>query len=164
MLLNDLQGDYPSYFIYGPLVFTTGTMQFYALFGNNAAALNALSFIGNPLVTQRGAQPSAEREELVLIAAPLFPHKLSKGYGNLPAAAVYSVNGTKIRSLKHLVAVLRDLKDEFVVFEFEQRGGETLVFPRKEMVDATEEILNDNGVRTQGSQDMMDVWQSKKGK
>jgi len=32
------------------------------------------------------------------------------------------------------------------------------------MVDATEEILTDNGVRTQGSQDMMEVWQGKKTK
>jgi len=99
-----------------------------------------------------------------LIAAPLFPHKLSKGYGNPFAAAVYSVNGTKIRSLKHLVALLRDLKDEFVTFEFDQRSGETLVFPRKEIVASTEEILTDNGIRTQGSQDMLDVWQGKKSK
>ena len=164
MLLADLLGEYPSYFIYGPLVFTKGTAQFFALFSNNANAMNALSFLGSPLVTQRGDAPSPEREELVLVAAPLFPHKLSKGYGNAPAAVVRSVNGTKIRSLKHLVAVLRDLKDEFVSFDYDQRSGETMVFPRKEMVDATEEILTDNGVRTQGSQDMMDVWQGKKSK
>jgi hypothetical protein len=29
------------------------------------------------------------------------------------------------------------------------------------MVDATEEILTDNGVRAQGSPDMMQVWQAK---
>jgi hypothetical protein len=35
------------------------------------------------------------------------------------------------------------------------------VFPRKEMVAATEEILTDNGVRAQGSPDMMEIWQPK---
>jgi hypothetical protein len=77
---------------------------------------------------------------------------------------VYSVNGTRVRSLRHLVALLRDLKDEFVTFDFDRQGGETLVFPRKEMVAATEEILTDNGVRAQGSSDTMEVWKAKPAK
>ena len=44
------------------------------------------------------------------------------------------------------VATLRDATDEYVVFEFSGRRFETLVFPRKEMVAATEEILTDNGI------------------
>jgi hypothetical protein len=47
------------------------------------------------------------------------------------------------------------------VFEFDHRGGEALVFPRKETIDATEAILTDNGVRAQGSPDMLEVWQGK---
>jgi hypothetical protein len=50
-----------------------------------------------------------------------------------------------------------------VVFEFAAKQ-ETLVFSRKEITSATEEILNDNGVRVQGSADMMTVWQAKPGK
>jgi len=67
----------------------------------------------------------------------------------------------KIRSLSHLVATLRDAKDEFLVLEFAGRRFETLVFPRKEMMAATEEILNDNGVRAQGSPDLLAVWNLK---
>jgi biotin carboxylase len=49
-----------------------------------------------------------------------------------------------------MVELLRDLKEEFIVIEFNTRtGGETLVFPRAEIVSATEVILNDNGVRSQ---------------
>ena len=47
-----------------------------------------------------------------------------------------------------------------VVFEFEGRGGEAMVFPRAQTVAATEGILNDNGVRAQGSTDMLAVWQA----
>ena len=36
-------------------------------------------------------------------------------------------------------------------------------FRRKEMVDATEDILTDNGVRAQGSPDMLEVWKTKSG-
>jgi PDZ domain len=72
---------------------------------------------------------------------------------------VATVNGVHIRSLAHLVSVLRDLKDENVVFEFEGRSGESMVFARAQMVAATDAILTDNGVRAQGSADMLAVWQ-----
>jgi hypothetical protein len=74
---------------------------------------------------------------------------------------VYSVNGKRVRGLNQLVALLRDLTDEFVTLEFDQRSGESLVFPRAAMVAATEEILTDNGVRAQGSADTLAVWQGK---
>ena len=103
--------------------------------------------------------PSADREELVVVASPFFPSKLAEGYSNPLAMVVSTVNGVHIRSLAHLVAVLRDLKDENVVFEFESRNGEAMVFPRAQMVAATDAILTDNGVRSQGSADMLAVWQ-----
>jgi hypothetical protein len=71
---------------------------------------------------------------------------------------IYSINKVPVRSLAHLVALLRDAKDEMIVIHFDQRGGENIVLRRKEMLDATEAILSDNGIRVQGSKDMMDVW------
>ena len=79
------------------------------------------------------------------------------------AKVVKTVNGTPIRNLAHLVAVLRDCKDEFVVFEFQGRDAETPVFRRQELLAQTEEILNDNGIRSQGSPDLMAVWNGKPG-
>jgi len=61
-----------------------------------------------------------------------------------------------------LVALLRDLKDDFVKIEFDQEGGESLVFPHAKMDAATEELLTDNGVRAQGSADTLAVWQAAK--
>jgi hypothetical protein len=57
--------------------------------------------------------------------------------------------------------VLRDLKDTYVTFEFDQKGGEALVFSRAAVMSATDDILNDNGVRAQGSPDTLAVWQDK---
>ncbi len=161
LLIRQLVGDYPSYFIYGPLVFSTATSIFVGSLNNNARLLSGLAFVRSPLVTERGDAPSPEREELVVISSPFFPSRLADGYSNQAGSVVYSVNGTRIRSLAQLVALLRDLKDDFVVIEFDSRGGEGMVFPRKEMVAATEEILMDNGVRAQGSPDMMAIWQGK---
>ena len=158
MLVPDLSGSYPPYFIYGPLVFSKATAQFASFLTSNAAAAARYGFIGSPLVTRRGEPPTAEREELVIIASPFFPHKLAKGYSNSAGSVVYAINGQPVRSLAHLVAVLRDIKEPFVSVETESRVGETMVFVHKDMLAATEEILNDNGVRAQGSPDMMAIW------
>jgi hypothetical protein len=161
LLIPDLNGGYPSYFVYGPVVFTRATSEFVSFLAMNAGAMNAYSFNDSPLVTQRGDSPDATREELVVISSPFFPHKLVSGYSNRFGAVVDTVNGVKIRSLAHLVSTLRDLKDEHVVFKFDQRYGETMILPRKATLDATEAILSDNGIRTQGSEDMMKVWGGK---
>ena len=160
MMIPDLKGDYPPYFVYGPIVFSKATLQFVS-FMNAGSSMAAFSTIRSPLVTLRSASPTPEREELVVIASPFFPHRLSTGYNNATAMVIRSVNGTPVRSLRHLVALLRDMKDEFVTFETDNKGGETLVFAHKEMVAASEDILNDNSVRAQGSPELLELWQGK---
>ena len=160
-LAPDLHGEYPSYFVYGPIVFSRASRQFLSLFENNAGLLRILGFVKSPLVTRVFDAPSADLEELVIISSPFFPHKLANGYSNATGSVVYSINGTPVKSLKHLVALLRDLQDPFVTIEFASRSGEALVFSRAAIMAATDEILTDNGVRAQGSPDMLAVWQAK---
>jgi len=158
LLLPDLQGEYPSYFVFGPMVFSAATSQFFAGIGSNASALAALGAMGNPLITRRGDRPAFPGEQLVVISSPYFPHDLAKGYDNATASVVETVNGIKIKNLRHLVEVLRDSKDEFIRIQFVGRNHEDLVFRRTELVAATDEILSDNGVRSQGSPDLMKVY------
>jgi S1-C subfamily serine protease len=158
-LAPDLHGEYPSYFVYGPVVFSRATRQFLSAFENNAGLLRILGYVKSPLITRAYDPPSPELEELVIISSPFFPHKLANGYSNPTGAVVNSVNGTPVRSLRHLVELLRDLKDPFVTLEFGSRSGEALVFSRTAAMAATDDILTDNGVRAQGSPDMMAVWQ-----
>jgi S1-C subfamily serine protease len=163
-LIGELDGGYPSYFIYGPIVFSRATHEFMGAITSNANLINLLAFNANPLVTKRGELPDAAREELVVVSSPFFPHKLVSGYSNRMSSVVYSINKVPVRSLRHLVALLRDLKDELVVIHFDQRAGETMVLPRKGMLEATEAILTDNGIRQQGSQELLDIWNGKAGK
>jgi S1-C subfamily serine protease len=156
LLIPPLEGTYPSYFIYGPLVFSRAHMESIGLL-----RARATTAIGSPLIARIGEPPDAQHEELVMITSPLFPHGLSKGYSNPAGEIVKNLNGTPIRSLAQLVALLRDLKDEFVTIDFDNYVGEALVFPRAQTLAATEEILTDNGVREQGSADMMKIWQGK---
>jgi S1-C subfamily serine protease len=158
LLIKELHGEYPPYFVYGPMVFSTATRQMVASFENNAATMRALAYLKSPLVTRGFDEPTPDLEELVVVSSPFFPHKLAIGYSNPTGSVVYSVNGTPIKSLKHLVMLLRDLKDPFVTFEFFQKGGEALVFSREAMMAATDDILTDNGVRAQGSPDILALW------
>ena len=160
-LIPSLMNDYPSYFICGPIVFSRATNEFRSFISNNAAFLNGYAYNASPLMTRFGDEPDANREELVVISASFFPHKLVTGYDNRFGSVVYSINDKPVRSLSHLVALLRDLKDDLIVIKFDQRVGENIVLPRKALLDSTEDILTENGIRSQGSKDMMDVWQSK---
>jgi S1-C subfamily serine protease len=156
MLIDTLEGGYPSYFILGPVVFERATLESLGLIRSNSTAA-----IGSPLVARLGDRPDPDRQELVIIPAPLFPHNLSTGYSEPTGSVVKSLNGTPVKSLAHLVSLLRDLKDDYVVIDFDNRASEAIVFPRAAMVAATDGILTDNGIREQGSPDMMKVWNGK---
>jgi S1-C subfamily serine protease len=162
LLIPELNGGYPSYFVYGPIVFSRATAEYVSFLNTSVPMLNGYGFNGSPLVTHRGDEADAQREELVVIGSPFFPHKLVAGYSNRFGSVVESVNGIPVRSLRHLVALLRDMKDDLIVLRFDQRNGETMVLPRKAMLESTEAILQDNGIRSQGSADMMEVWNGKK--
>ena len=61
-----------------------------------------------------------------------------------------------------MVEVLRDSSGEFIEFTFLGKSTENVVFRRKEALDATEDILNDNGIRKQYSPDIAPIWNLKK--
>jgi hypothetical protein len=156
-----LRGSYPSYFIYGPLVFSPASWQFVSGLESNSGLMRMLGLVKSPLVTHALDEPDAEISELVVVSSPFFPNKIVNGYSNPAGSVVYSVNGIRIKSLTHLVGVLHDLKDPFVTFEFDQKGGEALVFSRLAILAATDDILTDNDVRAQGSPDTLAVWDGK---
>ena len=109
-------------------------------------------------------RPSFEGERVVVVTSPFFPHKLSRGYSEPYARVVKTINHTRVKNLGHMVELLRDLKEEFIQIEFAERDGETLLFPRAEMVAATDDILTDNSIRSQGSTDTLAIWTAKPGK
>jgi S1-C subfamily serine protease len=166
-LIPGLNGAYPSYFICGPLVFSAATEEYLGGYLRTKYAgtiMSRYSALGNPLVTRMADQPAFPGEGLVVIASPFFPHKLAQGYGNPRSEVVQAVNGIPVKNLGHLVEILRDSKDEFITIECNNRFGETMIFPRAQLLAATDEILTDNGVRSQGSPDMLAVWNAKSAK
>src|SRR5258708_465230 len=164
MVLPSLDSSYPPYFVYGPLVFSRATSDVLSGFFGERTGMRvvaALGAVGSPLLTRWGDKPAFPDEDLVVVSSPFFPHRLSKGYGNPMLEIVKGVNGVRIKNFEHLIEVLRDCKDEYITIDFDMRGAETLVFLRSQMLAATDEILTDNGVRSQGSPDAMEIWKGK---
>jgi hypothetical protein len=118
----------------------------------------------NPLAARMADSPAFPGERLVVISSPFLPNKLAQGYASPQFGVVKTVNGIPIKNLDHLVEILRDTKDEFITIECETRFGETMVFPRAQMLAATDEILTDNGIRSQGSADTLAIWNAKPAK
>ncbi len=166
LAIPNLDGAYPSYFVWGPLVFSTATREMLGhLTESGDTGLRWMQWLysrGSPLTKRINEKAAFEGESLVVVSSPLLPHKLSNGYSNPIAQVVQSIDGRHVENLLHLVAILRDSKREFVVIEFEDRYAETLVFPRAQTLAATEDILDDNDIRRQGSPDTLEVWNSKK--
>ena len=164
-LIPSADGSYPSYFIYGPLVFSAATEDYLGGYLRTKYASSVASRFGangNPLLTRMSEPPAFPGEGLVVIASPSFPHKLAQGYSSPRSEVVKTVNNIPVKNLKHLVEILRDTKEEFISIECYERYGETMIFPRAQMAAATEEILTDNGVRSQGSPDALAVWNAKR--
>jgi S1-C subfamily serine protease len=153
-LVRPLAGRQPPYFVWGPLVFSPATVSLTML-------LEGRLQDGSPLLSRRGDDVAFEGEELVVVVA-MLPHKISKGYGDPVGQVVREVNGTRVRNLRHLVELLRDARGPFVEFEFCERYVETLVFDRQEVLAAMDDILADNNIGKQCSDDLRKAWLSGK--
>jgi S1-C subfamily serine protease len=155
-----LRGKYPSYFIYGPLVFSSVSRELVGALGQSQQAL--FNDRGLEILRHAKDAPSFEGEELVVVPCPMFSHAITKSYGTPVLGVVAEVNNVKVKNLAHLAELLRDAKGEFIEFKFASNSSETLVFRREEIAASTEEILNDNGIRSQWSDDLESVWKAAK--
>jgi S1-C subfamily serine protease len=157
----------PSYFIFGPLVFSEATDDFVRYVSHSDEPVSRIMwnlYSANPPFTRYGDRPAFPGERIVIVAHPMFTHKICKGYTDPYADTVAEVNGTRIRNLRHMVEVLRDATGEFIEFKFACKFTDTIVFRRKEALDATDDVLSDNGIRQQCSQDIAPIWNAKRAK
>jgi S1-C subfamily serine protease len=161
MVIPYLLDTQPRYFIFGPFVFAQTTQDYIERLGNQRATTFGRQ--PNPLFTRRYDKPAFDDEELVAVVAPLFPHRITRGYDDPNRSVVSEVNGVPLKNLLHLVEILRDSRDEQVSFKFSAGGiltHETMVFNRNELREATGRILEENGIRYPISADLRAVWEA----
>jgi S1-C subfamily serine protease len=149
-------GRYPRYFVYGPVVFMPAYQDIaYRL------PSQLMMYSQSPLLSQVMQHPEFEGQEIVTIGCGLLPHKTSKGYTPTPFTVVTHINGTPVRNMRHLITLLRDAKDEFLTIDL-AGNSPPLVFRREEVLKATDDILSDEGIRKQYSDEFEEVWHPKK--
>jgi hypothetical protein len=162
LVIPYLMNAQPRYFIYGPFVFSQTTQDYIERLGNQRTT--SFGRGPSPLVTRRFDRPTFDQEELVVVASPLFPHRITKGYDDPARAIVSEINGKPVKNLRHLVELLRDNHDEQVSFKFAAGGvltHETMVFNRAEIQEATAKILEENGIRSAYSPDLRILWETR---
>lgn len=155
LLLKPLKNTYPSYFILGPFVFSVATQDLVERLGRLETLLTLRQ---SPMIYRRADECAFEDEQMVIVASRMFPHEISKGYDDPILHVVDRVNGVQIKNLAHLITTLRDADTEYLELRFAGRHHEFLVFRREQLIEVTEEILEENGIRYQSSEDVRDIW------
>lgn len=161
LLYRPLDGEYPRFAIFGPLTFEAASSELVMGVVQSPGNAQVLAAKASPLLKGTAAWREFEDQEIVVVPAMPFAHKLIKGYSPPILSTVKEINGIPVKNLKHLVEILRDCEDEFLRFQFADRGAELMIFPRKEFLASTEEILTDNNIRKQFSDDLEEVWKKK---
>jgi S1-C subfamily serine protease len=157
-----LAGKYPRYFVYGPMVFVPATQELATkLTEGGTEWVSVMTSTQSPLLSRQADHPAFDGEEIVTIGYGLLPHKISQGYNVGSYSAVRCVNGVPIRSLAHVVELLRDARGEFITVELIGQTNPLLVFRRQELTQAAEDILADEGIRKQYSDDLEKLWHAK---
>jgi S1-C subfamily serine protease len=153
LVLRELKGEYPAYFLYGPLVFTAATIQS----ANQYTRLPNFD-LSSPLLVRQIDKMQFPGEELVVVACPMFRHKCVRGYNDPVGRVIDNINGVKIKNLRHMVEVLRDCKDDFVTFGFAGQRAEVFVLNRKDMADVTKDVMTENAIPARASHELVGVW------
>ena len=156
-LIKPYRGQYPPYFVHGPLVFSPAIEQALPIYAQG----NPLAMVGSPLSTRETDRVAFPGEELVVVTAPLLAHPIARGYSDPFGQVVKDVDGVAVKNLRHLVELLRDGEGEYLEIRFHGVLSETLVFPRKAMEEATSELMAENGIPKRGSEEVMAVWNAK---
>jgi S1-C subfamily serine protease len=151
-LIRGYEGKTPSYFVCGSLVFSPVMREAVSTYYRANPGIMGRN---SPLIIRSGDRVRFPGEELVVVTSPMLPHRMTRGYSEPIGQVIESVNGTRIKNLRHLAETIRDARDEFLTFRFGEDGAETLVFRRQAMLDATEPLMGQNGIPRRGSDDVM---------
>jgi len=150
----------PPYFIYGPIAFSIANQEF--LSAINKKSRENLANAGSEVLYRRYDYAQQEGEEVITCTRKFFPHQMIKGYSDPQLSVLKTVNGIEILNMQQLVEQLSELKrDDFVTFEFawvNKRRPLIIILRHGEVLDAMEDILDDNGIRLAYSKEFRDLW------
>lgn len=137
----------PSYYVYGGLLFVPLTRDYLRTWGDSwwqNAPHDLLSLYENDV-------PTAQRTEVVVLQKVLAD-RVNQGYHDFENLVVERVNGERVRSLRHLVALIAGSQGSFV--KLTTSCGHRVVLDRKLVADRHEAVLRKFGVPLDRSADL----------
>ena len=157
MLIESLRGRYPSYFVYGPLVFSPATLD--SSVGTTALAATQRSAISAAPWRLAGAiGRSFPVKRLVVIAARCSRIASARGTQPVHQGGEGYQRHWGPATCTTWSRCSCDASDKYLTISFDDRASETIVFDRREALEATDEILTDNGIRQQASDNLSAIW------
>jgi len=170
-LIDYTIGRVPRYFVYGPVVFSEATADYQraveaGIASTDASQRRAMSFArsmmqagGSPLLSRTGEFRDEDSQEELVVVTKLLTHATARGYRSIVYfLTVKSINDQDVTGFAQMVELLRDATGEFVEIQFHDSVADIIVLDREKVLDATETILEENGIVRQGSRDLMKVW------
>ncbi len=150
-------GDYDrelSFRIYGGLVFQRLTVRYLGAFDDAPSHLEA--YWRDPARAEyemRGSGPGAGGRREIVVLSNVLRSELTRSYRDLEDRVIQSVNGERVRDLRHLSDALDAAVGPFVTIETEQ--GEVLAFRRDQATAANPQILEQFGIVSDRSKDLV---------
>lgn len=132
----------PDYYLFGGIVFTTASYNY---------MVAAKADFHEDVFKDK----DFEGDEAVVISC-ILPDVCMEGYLGYDDSLVKTVNGAKVRNLKHLVELVEGCKDGFVRFGLD-RGDEwdvKMIADAKELHDATPRVMQRYQIPADRSEDL----------
>ncbi len=156
-LIQRMAQPRPTYLLYGGLVFSPVTTEMVSVIPSRYLAL--LGSKGSLLFKRADEDRVNPGDEIVVACSTIVPHKITKGYGITPLSVVTHVNDEPVRSLRHLIQLIKDNKSkDYIIFRFEDEHEEKIVLEPKLVEKSSPEILRNNNIPSDRSEDLKDVW------
>jgi S1-C subfamily serine protease len=163
-LMPYLHNAYPSYLVWGPLVFSPATQDTLHQYQRPDSAVYWYPYLArqkSPFMSRVEDYPAFEGEQLVIVTA-MLPHRITQGYPDTYSVTVNEIDGVRVRNFRHLAELLRDGRGEDVMISFYERDADVLVFNRRAVDEAAEEILSASAIRKPYSDDLKPVFDGHK--
>ena len=138
-----LYGKQPEYMAVGGYVFQKLNRDYMGMWGGNMSGKapphlyhyqKDLSF-----------KPSDEREDIVILSYVL-PAEINLGYQQLSQRVVDTVNGTKIKSIKHFVDTVNSIDNNGAIKITFEMDSPVLIIPKKQLKTANMQIAQLYGI------------------
>lgn len=121
-------GESAEYFIRGGFIFQSLSLPYLQTWGKDWRT-KAPDDILMLLKKTSYQTKSSQRRDIVMLSRVL-PHQVNRGFQYLGGRIIQEVNGKPIKSMKHLVEILNDLKQEKITLSFYPDGVPLVLDPK----------------------------------